>query len=350
MCLKRTLMPNLKMSDLFRQLSMLMHAGVSLHEGCYLLAEGENSKDTRLLLQQIAGDLEQGESLAASLRKTAMFPSYVTGLLQTGERVGRTEETLLAIAEYYEQQHARQRYLRSAVTYPVLLLMFMLVVIAVLLTKVLPVFDDIYASLGGSLTGVAGSLLLIGQWLGNVMPGLTQGLIVCALLVIICLVIPAIRTMLYNTYQRLFGDRGVSRLINDARFAQVMAMGMASGLGLDDCFPLAASLLSDVPGAVKRCDACRVLLESGKSLSEALKQSGMLPAAACQMLVLGIRAGSGDATMAQIAGRLSDEANEAVHARVSRVEPALVLITSIMVGAILLSVMLPLMNIMKAIG
>ena len=348
--MKKTLMPNLKTANLFRQLSMLMHAGVALSEGCYLLAEGEGNKDTRLLLQQVAGELEQGQSLASSLRSSGLFPAYVTGLLETGERTGRTEETLIAIAEYYEQQHARQRYLRSAVTYPVLLLMFMLVVIAVLLTKVLPVFDDIYASLGGSLTGVAGGLLAVGQWLGGVMPVLVQILVVVAVVAVVCLSIAPLRSAIYRAYQRVFGDRGVSRMINDARFAQAFAMGMASGLNLDDCFPLAASLLSDIPGAVKRSEECRMLLEKGKSLADAMKESGMLPAASCQMLLIGIRAGAGDTAMSQIANQLSDEANEAVHARVSRVEPALVLITSIMVGAILLSVMLPLMNIMKAIG
>jgi type IV pilus assembly protein PilC len=76
----------------------------------------------------------------------------------------------------------------------------------------------------------------------------------------------------------------------------------------------------------------------------------MLPASACRLLVLGVRAGSGDTTMQQIARRLSDDARDAVRSAVSRIEPALVVITSLLVGAILLSVMLPLMNIMKAIG
>ena len=78
--------------------------------------------------------------------------------------------------------------------------------------------------------------------------------------------------------------------------------------------------------------------------------TGLLPAAACRLLTLGMRGGSGDEVMEEIARRLSDEAQLALESKVGKVEPALVLVTSVLVGAILLAVMLPLMNIMTTIG
>lgn len=348
--MKRPVMPNLAMADMFKQLALLMHAGVALCDGCFLLAEEEANRDARALLRDVARKLETGETLAAALRACGRFPAYVTGLLDIGERVGRTEETLLAISGFYEEQHARQRYLRNAVTYPMILLMLMMVVIVVLLTKVLPVFDDIYASLGGSLTGIAGGLLALGGWLNAVMPILVRILLPVVAVTVLCVCVRPLREAFGELYQVLFGDRGVSRRISDARLAEALAMAMASGMPLEECFSLAAALLADVPKAVKRCEHCKQLLDEGKTLAEALKESHALPAASCRMLVLGIRAGSGDAAMEQIARRLSEEARDAVRGRVAKIEPALVVITSLMVGAILLSVMLPLMNIMKAIG
>ena len=76
----------------------------------------------------------------------------------------------------------------------------------------------------------------------------------------------------------------------------------------------------------------------------------MLPAASCRLLMLGLRSGTGDRVMEEISRRLSDEADQALEHRVAQVEPTLVLVTSLLVGAILLSVMLPLMHIMTAIG
>ena len=91
-------------------------------------------------------------------------------------------------------------------------------------------------------------------------------------------------------------------------------------------------------------------LETGEELSRALEGSGVLPAKHCRLLAMGLRGGSGDTAMEEISRRLSDEANEALERKVAQVEPTLVLVTSLLVGAILLSVMLPLMNIMSAIG
>ena len=348
--MKRPVMSNLAMADLFRQMALLMHAGIALHDGCFLMAEEEGNNGARAWLQNVAKSLEAGESLANTLRAQGNFPPYVTGLIDIGERVGRTEQTLSAIANFYEEQHDRQRYVRNAVTYPMILLMLMMVVIVVLLTKVLPVFDDIYESLGGSLTGVAGGLLMLGGWLNTVMPILVRVLLAVAAVSVLCVCVKPLRAAFAELFRVLFGDKGVSRKISDARLAEALAMGMASGLSMDECFPLVEALLVDAPKAVERCEECRGLMDRGKGLADALKESGALPAASCRMLVLGIRAGAGDETMARIAQRLNEEAREAVRARVAKIEPTLVVLTSLMVGAILLSVMLPLMNIMKAIG
>ena len=81
-----------------------------------------------------------------------------------------------------------------------------------------------------------------------------------------------------------------------------------------------------------------------------MRDSGLLPSAACRLLELGQRGGAGDAAMEKIAADLSEDSELALEEKVSRVEPALVLVCSILVGLILLSVMLPLMHIMSAIG
>jgi type IV pilus assembly protein PilC len=127
-------------------------------------------------------------------------------------------------------------------------------------------------------------------------------------------------------------------------------MGLASGLKLEDAMELAASLETEGTAARKCCEDCADRLDRGEELSHALKESGCLPASACRMLALGVRSGSADTVMAHIAQQLEEESEEALAAAVGRVEPTLVIVTSVLVGAILLSVMLPLMNIMAAVG
>ena len=154
------------------------------------------------------------------------------------------------------------------------------------------------------------------------------------------------RTRVLSLWRNSHGDKGVARLLNNARLAQAMAMGMASGLPLDEAVALSAGLLE--AGAKERCLACQKQLEEGQSLSTALRT--LLPANQCRLLELGQRSGTGDASMEKIARDLTEQGEAALDDLVGRVEPALVLVCSVLVGLILLSVMLPLMHIMSAIG
>ncbi|MDE6880532.1 MAG: type II secretion system F family protein, partial [Oscillospiraceae bacterium] len=278
------------------------------------------------------------------------FPAYVCGLLEVGEQAGRTEEALGALSRYYEDRARMDRRLRSALLYPAVMLVLMLVVIAVLLVKVLPIFDDVYASLGGRLTGLAGGLLALGRGLDAAMPVLWALLALLAAFLVAFAAVDSFRTKVMALWRGSRGDKGVSRQMNTARLAQALAMGMASGMPLEESVSLAAGLMEDIPAAKGRCLDCRTRLDQGERQGAALRESGVLPAAACRLLELGQRSGAGDSVMEKIARDLAVESEAALEEKVSRVEPALVLVCSVLVGLILLSVMLPLMHIMAAIG
>ena len=348
--MKTLKLSNLEVSDLCHELALLLHAGVDLIDGLYLLSEEEKEPSRKKLLTELAQGMEKGNFLSAVIEESGCFPEYATGLLKVGEFVGRTEVTLQAISRYYEEREQMDRQIRSALTYPAILLLLMTGVIVVLLSQVLPIFNEIYASLGGQLTGVAGGLLLVGQALDRGMP------ILCAILAVV-LVFFAVFVMhsgfrgrvlrLWNTW---FGDRGIARKLNNARFAQALSMGFTSGLPLEEAIDQAAIMLKEIPSAVKRCELCQQLLQQGESLAHALGEAGLMPHSSCRLLTLGMRSGTGDSVMEGIAGRMLEEAQEDLERVIAKIEPALVLVTSVLVGVILLSVMLPLMNIMSAIG
>lgn len=339
-----------EISALCMELALFLRSGLDAAGGLSLLAQEESAGDMKSLLSSMADGMDMGRTLSAVFRESEQFPEYVCGLIAVGEQTGHLEEALRALSRYYEHRARLDRHLRSALMYPAVLLMIMLVMIVVLLTKVLPVFEDVYASLGGRLTGVAGGLLALGQALDAAMP------VLCVLLALAVLLLAAFagsrgfRTRVLSVWRKRGGDRGVSRKLNMARFAQALAMGVSSGLTVEESLDLAAALLEDIPAAKRRCEVCREKLDDGAPLARAMNESGLIPAAECRLLELGVRSGCHDSVMAQIAERLSEEGDAALEARMNQIEPALVVIASVLVGAILLSVMLPLMNIMTAIG
>jgi len=341
----KNVLSNEEFSALFMELSLLLHAGVGTGDALALLAkEGEQTQ----LLSGMARSVDDGAELSAALRESGAFPVYACGLIEVGERTGRTEEALAALSRYYEDRVRLSRRVRSALLYPAVMLALMLVVIGVLLVAVLPIFDSVYASLGGRLTGVAGGLLTLGLWLKDAMPVLWVLLAVLAVLAAAFTLSASFREKLVGAWRGRFGDQGVARKLNNARLAQAMSMGMSSGLPLEEAVALAAKLMD--AGAKERCESCRSSLEKGTALGEAMKDSGFLPASQCRLLELGQRSGAGDAAMEKISRDLTEEGDAALDALVGQVEPALVLLCSLLVGLILLSVMLPLMDIMAAIG
>lgn len=138
--------------------------------------------------------------------------------------------------------------------------------------------------------------------------------------------------------------------MTEAHLAQAIAMGLHSGLHMEETLKLAEELQAENPQAALRCRACREYLEQGMNLAEAMNETKLLPKGACHLLAMGLYSGTGDQVMEELVRRLTREAEDMLENRIGKIEPAIVLTASAVVGAILLSVMLPLMNIMSAIG
>lgn len=339
-----------ELSSLFLEISMLLHAGVMVGDALYLLAE-ETDQEQQALLKQMAEAVDGGSTLSAVMRESGAFPTYACGLVEVGERAGRTEESLSSLSRYYEQRVRMERQIRSALLYPAMLLGLMMIVIGVLLVKVLPIFDDVYASLGGRLSGVAGSLLVLGRWLDKIMPVIWAVLVLLMVFAIAFAAAPAFRGKLLGRWRKNQGDKGLSKKMAAARLSQALAMGMSSGMPLEEAMELAGKLVEeDAPAATRRCKECLELIEQGERPGAAMRETGLLPLAQCRLLETAERSGSGDVAMERIAEQLAIDADIAMEARVSKIEPALVLVCSVLVGLILLSVMLPMMHIMSTIG
>lgn len=336
-------------AHLCRGLSLLLHAGITLNEGVYLLAE-EETDSFRTLLLELGGRMDMGAPLSDAMEESGAFPVHVTGMVRIGEETGRMEQTLDALAEYCEERFRTVRQIKNALAYPSMILLLMLGVLAVLLIKVLPVFDAVYASLGSRLTGVSAGLLYLGQLLQAAMPVLLVVLTFLAAAVVLFARWTAFREKVTAWYVCRFGDRGAARKFNNARFARGLAMALSSGMPLEEAIELSQKLLSDVPGAAARCAQCAEALQAGRSLSDAMGDAGLLPPAQSRMLAVGLRGGNADRVMEDVADKMMEEAGEALEHTVSKIEPAMVLAASLLVGVILLSVMLPLVNIMSTIG
>lgn len=340
---------NEQLSRLCRSLSLVLHGGIPLSDGVGFWMEAEEIHGEKWV-QNLVVTVQNGSLLWESMAFTGAFSPQMTALIKIGEETGQLEQTLDALAEEYENRSRLTRQIRSGIAYPAMVLLMLLVVIGVLLIKVLPVFEDVYASLGTGLTGLPGGLLVLGQGLEKGLPWLLAVLVLTAGAGTVIFRVEALRERTATWLKGRFGDRGLFRKVHNARFIRGLALGLGCGMTVEEAMELAGGLLEAVPGAKKRYSRCAAALAEGTGLPEALELGQLLPKQEVRLLKLGIRSGTGDKVLAEIAGRLEEDASQAMEDLIARVEPGLVFGGSVLVGIIVLSVMLPLLNILNAMG
>ncbi len=341
---------NEELAALCAGLSHLYHSGIGGGDGLALLAQDETDRQTRSLLETMARRADEGVGLGQVCEEQGCFPPYLCRLLKVADGVGRTEQTLEELGEHYHSRARMEQRLRASLLYPAVLLAVMLAVVVVLMVWVLPVFNDVYARLGSQLTGLAGGLLAVGQGLRRALPVLGAAAGAAVLLMVVLGLCPGLAQRMSGWWRTKWAHRGVNGKINAARFLQAIAMGLSSGMTQQEAVALAQQLMEGCGRLETRAGDCLALVERGDGLADVLRCSGLITAAHSRVLEAGLRAGRGEQVLAQIARRELEQGEAALEQAAARVEPALVVITCVMVGIILLSVMLPLMHIMNGIG
>jgi len=329
---------------------MLLDAGLTSNDSIQILQEDEASSDGKAIMQVLIDAQERGAQFSAALKDSGLFPRYMVHMVEVGEKTGRLVQTLNALSDYYERQSRLSVTIKNSILYPAILLVLMIVVVLILIVQVLPIFNDVFSRLGRQMSPLATSLMNFGKWLGDASVGIALVFGVIFILIILAATVPKIRKGLSKGFSNRFGSRGVFGKIASSRFVFAMTLGMASGLDTSDAVDLAAAVSGGSKAVDEKHKKCTGLLNSGSTLSEALCGAGILSLQDGKMLSVGSRSGKSDIAMAEIARRSDVDVQDTIGRLVGKIEPTLVIISSVVVGVILLSVMLPLMGIMTAIG
>ncbi|MCL1830406.1 MAG: type II secretion system F family protein [Oscillospiraceae bacterium] len=332
-------------SSLCIELHLIVKAGISLEDGLEMLADGDTTKDTKSVLNSVTEYMSEGDEIYEALRKTERFPDYMCQMIEIGTKTGYQEEVFKALSEYYESQDQINRSIRNAIAYPSILVVMLLLVVSILITQVLPIFGEVYSQLGRDMPTFAVAIMNFGQWLAAYWYIAIAILAVIVGFALVLVKMPNLRRTLFSSGKN---QDSLSAKIAGARFAFALSMTMQSGLDTSESLVM-AERLSDNPHMSKRIQKCRELIESGISFAAAVEQSDAFPPIYSRMLGVGVRTGTTDSVMSEIARRSEDAANADLDRIIGRIEPTLVVIMSIIIGAILLAVMLPLTGIMSAI-
>ena len=152
-----------ELSSFCGQMGMLLHSGISTTEGLHILCDESKTDTDREILTPLIRSVEENGSLSQALEEVGCFPASMTAYVKTGEETGCLDEIMNSLSEHYKQEQEISQQIRSAVTYPLIMLGMMAVVILVLLVKVLPVFQQVFQQMGLEMNGVSRGLLNAGN-------------------------------------------------------------------------------------------------------------------------------------------------------------------------------------------
>lgn len=332
---------DMELSGFSEQLALILHSGISSLEGISILLEDTANKKEQEVLKQIEEGLQSTGSLYTALKETGWFPAYFLSMVRIGEETGTLDEVMSALSLHYEREDALRRNLRNALTYPLTMSAMMVAVIVILLVKVMPIFQQVFIQLGTEMTGFSKALMSLGTALNRY----------SAFFLILLLLLLAVGFFGTRT-ERLFlhfpGFRTMQEKMSLCRLAGGLSISLKSGLTQSQSLELSEMLPED-EGFRKKLEICRQGLDEGQDLVELLREQQIFTGLYARMASIGARTGSLDQAMEKIAVLCQEDMENRTTRLLSALEPTLVITLSLIVGAILLSVMLPLMGILSSL-
>lgn len=328
-----------------RQFATLIEAGILLVNAIDLLAEQTESVALKEALEGISEDVKEGKLLSESMDLyPALFPKLLVQMIKSGEVSGNLQEVLDRMATYYEKQYNLKQKISSALTYPIVVSTFAIVITIFLLVGIVPIFGDMYASMGEELPFITQMVL-----------GLSAAIqkfwwIFAFIIMGLFYVFQQMRKKDSGVY---FLDHLSLKLPVVGSFIQKAVLArMTQTLSslLNSSVPIlqAIDVTSDVVGNKVVEDVlqdARKSLERGESLAKPMEESWVFPPLIIQMIHIGEESGALDEMLLKVANIYEQEVNEASDKLQSLIEPILIIFLAVIVGFIVLSIVVPMFGL-----
>lgn len=329
------------------KMAMILESGFSLNQGVTMVYEEMDDKNIKGVLQEVAKYLDEQVSFSEAIDLTKAFDDYMVNLVKVGETSGNLDDVMQSLSEYYARIDDITNKLKQALTYPIILIIMMVVVVGIIVFKVLPIFKDVLNGLGSDLSSYANSFMEFGQ---------IFSLICFAVLLVLVIVIIAGYlyqrvthvNVLSNVVQKSFLTRKLSRALNKAQITYALSLFISSGYDLQEAMKFVPKLVDDKQLRAN-LEKCNEDLINGDSFVEVIKKYQIYQGMQLNMIQVGFKTGQVDIIMKQLSNSFQEEVSRAIDQFLNIIEPTIVTLLSLVVGIVLMSVMLPLISIMSSL-
>jgi type IV pilus assembly protein PilC len=333
-----------------RQFSVMIDAGLPLVQCLEILANQQDHKNFQRILLQVRQDVEAGSTLADAMRRhPKAFNNLYVNMIAAGEAGGILDTILQRLSVYIEKAVKLSSQVKSALIYPIAVIVIACIVVAVILLKVIPTFAALFTGLGAELPMPTRVVIAASNFLARYF----------------ILILIAIGGLVF-AFQRYYATHQGRRVIDGfilkvpvlgmimkkiavARFCRTLATLTSSGVPILEALDITArtsgnAIVEDAIMEVKTA------VEGGKTIVEPLRESGVFPNMVIQMIGVGEQTGALDAMLNKIGDFYEDEVDTAVAGLVKLLEPVMIFILGVIIGGIVIAMYLPMFTLINKIG
>ena len=338
-----------EMAIFTRQFSTMIDAGLPLVQCLNILAEQSESKNLRDVTGRVARSVEQGSTLADSLRRhPRAFDDLFTNMVEVGESGGILDIVFQRLAAYIEKAAALKRKVKGAMIYPASIIGVAFLVVIFMLTFVIPTFTKMFKDLGADLPLPTQVVVWLSEFVRTYIFLIIAAVVGCVFAIrayyrtekgqgtidALLLKVPVMGTLI--------------RKVAVARFTRTLGTLVSSGVPILEGLRITARTAGNkvVEKAVLQC---RAAVTAGKTLAEPLKASGVFPPMVIQMISVGEQTGALDAMLSKIADFYDDEVDVAVSSMTALLEPIMIVVLGVLIGGLVVAMYLPIFKLVTLV-
>lgn len=328
--------------DFLIELKQLISSGVTTDEAIDIIREDETNKEIKKKLDDILTSLHNGYMLGESLVTAGSFPEHMCNMITLAETTGKLENVLESLEIYYSRQIKLKKSLKEAIVTPLILLATMIFVVMILVTKVVPVFNATFNQLGMEYA----TMMTISKILSNIGIGLSILFIVAFIICMLLFSNKKNRNNILNSLYRKFGDSGLLRYLSVSKLTYSLSLYTSVGMSIEDALE---NFKTDNCIIAEKINHCKEFLSSGETLFNSFTNSNLYSMRESKILKIAEQSGNLHIALERLASTQEEECASSLNNLVNKLEPTIIFISCILAGTIMLSIMLPLLNIISTL-
>ncbi|MCL6471949.1 MAG: type II secretion system F family protein [Firmicutes bacterium] len=332
-----------------RQFATMVSAGLSLTRCLGILEEQTESKPLKKIIAEVLQDVERGKALSEAMAKhPSAFPPIYINMVKAGEAGGVLDTVLHRVAEHFEKEASIKAKIKSAMAYPTAMFAFSILITIVLITFVVPVFVNMFDSMGGQLPLPTKMLLWASSFIRSFWFIIIPALVGAGYGFKYYAKTPVGKSNLDRMKLKLPVFGSLIRKMAVSKFTRTLGTLMASGVPILQALDIVADSSGNtvIAGAVRNA---RVSIKEGETIAKPLSQEKVFPPMVVQMISVGEETGALDSMLSKIADFYDDEVSSMVDALTSIIEPMMIMMMGGIVGGIIISLYMPMFQVINLI-